>query len=80
MNTQVSFDTAPLGPVSFDERARREADVLIDLALEEDLPDGDLTSDTLFPPDSPDHPRARLGFVAREPGVACGGPIVEQLF
>ena len=54
---------------------RRNADVLIDLALEEDLGQvGDITSR----PRSPG-PRGTARFVARAPGVLAGMPVVARL-
>ncbi len=45
---------------------------LVRLALNEDTPAGDVTSEPIFPPDR--HGRARI--VARVPGVLCGTPAV----
>ena len=51
-------------------------DLLIDLALEEDAPSGDLTSESIFSPD--DKSVARIE--ARETLTVCGLQVVEQVF
>lgn len=51
---------------------RQSIDRVVTLALEEDAPWGDLTSDTLIPEDA----TARASLVAREPGVFSGGAVL----
>src|SRR5882672_3453373 len=53
-----------------------EAERLVQLAILEDLPRGDVTTDTLIPAGI----RARAAFVPRQDGVVCGIPVVEKLF
>jgi len=53
-----------------------QVDRLIDLAVEEDLGPGDVTSHTLFDPDV----EVRADYVVREPAVLCGGPVLGRLF
>jgi nicotinate-nucleotide pyrophosphorylase (carboxylating) len=53
-----------------------EADQLVRLALAEDLPGPDVTSEALIPPGA----RARGAFVPRGPGVVCGLPVVLKVF
>ncbi len=64
------------GGLDFGERERRCADVLIDLALAEDLGEaGDVTTSALIPADA-----EGVGeFVARSPGVVAGLPVLERL-
>ena len=66
----------------------QEASALIERALAEDLPAGDLTSDSLFPagPDVSAGGGAVVGAgvvarcVFRQEGVFCGGPVAGALF
>nr|WP_202129326.1 carboxylating nicotinate-nucleotide diphosphorylase [Rathayibacter rathayi] len=51
---------------------RQSIDRVVLLALEEDAPWGDLTSDTLIPPDA----TASAAVTAREPGVFSGGAVL----
>lgn len=51
-------------------------DLLIDLALEEDAPSGDLTSESIFSREA----TAVARIEAREPLIVCGLQIVEQVF
>ncbi|PPG54087.1 nicotinate-nucleotide diphosphorylase (carboxylating) [Rathayibacter sp. AY2B3] len=51
---------------------RQSIDRVVTLALEEDAPWGDLTSDTLLPADA----TASAALVAREPGVFSGGAVL----
>lgn len=53
-----------------------EARTLILRGLEEDCPDGDVTSELLLPEDR----TIRAGFVPRDNGVVCGIPVVAALF
>jgi len=59
----------------FGPQELREARQLIRLALAEDLPHGDITTQALVPPRT--HIRAL--FVPRERGVVCGLPVVVEL-
>jgi len=49
---------------------------LLDAALAEDIGPGDLTSSAVIPPEAV----ARGTFVAREPGVLAGGPLLAPIF
>lgn len=51
-------------------------DTLIDLALEEDAANGDITSQSIFPPDH----ISRAQVLAREDMVVCGLDIVKRVF
>ncbi|PPF31538.1 nicotinate-nucleotide diphosphorylase (carboxylating) [Rathayibacter tritici] len=51
---------------------RQSIDRVVTLALDEDAPWGDLTSDTLIPPDA----TADAALIAREPGVFSGGAVL----
>lgn len=51
-------------------------DLLIDLALEEDAPSGDLTSESIFSPEATSVARIE----AREAMTLCGLQVVEQVF
>ncbi|PPF20283.1 MULTISPECIES: carboxylating nicotinate-nucleotide diphosphorylase [unclassified Rathayibacter] len=51
---------------------RQSIDRVVTLALEEDAPWGDLTSDTLLPADA----TASAALMAREPGVLSGGAVL----
>ena len=74
--------------LSWDAPEALEAGALIERALAEDLPAGDLTSDFLFPAGSDEAPAPGVlpgmgvvaRCVAREAGVFCGAPVVEALF
>lgn len=59
---------------------RDEAAWLIERALAEDLPRGDITVAALFGGPAGGSPLARMRFVARESGVLCGAPVVELLY
>jgi nicotinate-nucleotide pyrophosphorylase (carboxylating) len=52
---------------------RRQIQRVVDAALDEDAPFGDLTSQTLVPPSAV----ARADLVAREPGVLAGADVFE---
>ncbi len=70
-------------PPKFGERELLELRGLIDLALREDLPGGDATTDPLVGPTRDGTgPLAGMAarFVARESGVAAGVPVVKELF
>ncbi len=62
--------------LSFGPAEAQEADRLIALALAEDIPAGDVTSEAIIPAGV----RVRGGFAARSHGVICGIPVVERLF
>lgn len=51
-------------------------DALLDLALAEDVGGGDVTTKALIP----DAATCTAAFIAVEPGVLCGMPVVERLF
>ena len=53
-----------------------EIDPIIEAALEEDLPCGDITSESVIPPDSV----ARAVFLAKEAGVLAGIDIAPRVF
>src|SRR5512135_1564509 len=54
------------------EIRKEDCEILIRLALEEDAPDGDPTSESIFPPGQAG--RARV--VSNEGGILCGSSIV----
>ncbi len=60
----------------FGQAEREEASRLIGLALAEDIPGEDITTQSLIPPEV----RIRGMFVAREGGIVCGIPVVAELF
>lgn len=62
--------TAPVRNIT-----KSDAEALVRLALREDAPEGDATSDSIF---DPDH-RSEGRIVAREAGVACGIELIEAL-
>lgn len=55
---------------------RAQVQRVVDLALEEDAPSGDLTSQAFVPADAV----ARASVVAREPGVLAGAEVLVQVF
>jgi nicotinate-nucleotide pyrophosphorylase (carboxylating) len=55
---------------------RSELDPLIDAALREDMPSGDITSESIIPPDS----RSRAVFLAKEDGVLAGIGVARRVF
>ncbi len=62
---------------TYDDRERRAAGRLIELAFAEDLDEaGDLTCQALIP----DSARAEVLVVARQRGVLAGGPVAMQVF
>lgn len=63
----------------FGREESREADFLVDRAIAEDLPAGDITTEALFASRGSPEPRVRLAFVSREPGVLCGLGTVSRL-
>ena len=52
------------------------ADVLIEAALKEDMPQGDITSESIIPPDS----ESEAIILAKEGGVLAGLDIAERVF
>ncbi|MCB0333531.1 MAG: hypothetical protein KDD55_08530 [Bdellovibrionales bacterium] len=55
---------------------RTQVESLIELALQEDLPQGDITSLLTVPGDN----RASATFLAKSDGVLCGGPVAKLVF
>lgn len=51
-------------------------DILIQLAIQEDIGSGDITTESIFPPDL----MGEGEFLAKEDGVIAGLPVVERLF
>ncbi|SOC87651.1 nicotinate-nucleotide pyrophosphorylase [carboxylating] [Curtobacterium sp. 314Chir4.1] len=64
----MTVDTAPIDPGTIPPHALRR---VIETALEEDAPWGDVTSETLIPAEA----TATATLVAREPGVLSGGGV-----
>ncbi|MGH9363398.1 MAG: nicotinate-nucleotide diphosphorylase, partial [Thermoanaerobaculia bacterium] len=60
----------------FGPEEEAEADRLIRIALAEDLPAGDVTSESLIP----GRARVRAAFVPREAGPVAGIPVAVRLF
>jgi nicotinate-nucleotide pyrophosphorylase (carboxylating) len=54
----------------------RDAEALIEAALREDMPEGDITSENIIPADA----TSRAIFLAKEPGVAAGIDIAGLVF
>jgi nicotinate-nucleotide pyrophosphorylase (carboxylating) len=54
----------------------RDFDPLIDAALKEDMPSGDITTESLISPDS----RSRAVFLAKEEGVLAGIEVARRVF
>ena len=54
----------------------RDVEALIEAALREDMPEGDITSESIIP----DHASSRAIFLAKEPGVAAGIDIAGLVF
>jgi nicotinate-nucleotide pyrophosphorylase (carboxylating) len=54
----------------------QEFDAIIDAALHEDMPDGDITSESIIPADA----RSEAIFLAKEDGVLAGLPIARRVF
>jgi nicotinate-nucleotide pyrophosphorylase (carboxylating) len=55
---------------------RKSIDVLIEAALQEDMPEGDITSESIIPAGS----TSRAFIVAKEPGVLAGIFVAERVF
>ncbi|MBK0296495.1 nicotinate-nucleotide diphosphorylase (carboxylating), partial [Bacillus sp. S34] len=64
----MTVDTAPIDPGTIPPHALRR---VIETALEEDAPWGDVTSETLIPAEA----TATATLAAREPGVLSGGAV-----
>jgi nicotinate-nucleotide pyrophosphorylase (carboxylating) len=62
--------------LKFARSEEEAAERLIRMALAEDLPEGDVTSESLIPPGV----SVRAAFVPRQAGVLCGIPVVLKLF
>ncbi|HVR74523.1 MAG TPA: carboxylating nicotinate-nucleotide diphosphorylase [Planctomycetota bacterium] len=82
MSSEIASPLPPRAPpprLEFGAEEREEARWLIQRALSEDIPSGDVTTDALFPMGG----RAvwlEAAFVARAPGVLCGLPVVREIF
>jgi len=55
---------------------RKNIDALIEVALKEDMPEGDITSENIVPPDS----ISRAWIAAKEDGVLAGIYVAERVF
>ncbi len=55
---------------------RREIDPIIDAALREDVPSGDITSESIIPANS----RSRAVFLAKEEGILAGLGVARRVF
>lgn len=64
------------GKYALSQEQLRLVDRLLDLAIDEDVGDGDATTRALFP--NPGHASGR--FVARQAGVMAGGEVVRRLY
>ncbi|MGD8540402.1 MAG: nicotinate-nucleotide diphosphorylase (carboxylating), partial [Candidatus Aminicenantes bacterium] len=53
-----------------------EIDAIIEAALKEDMPDGDITSESLVPPES----ISRAIFLAKEDGILAGIDVAARVF
>lgn len=72
---------SPSDPFGFGVSELEEARWLIRRAVEEDLPSGDLTTETLFPKtEGGSGVVLEAAYVFREPGVVCGVPVLSALF
>ena len=73
---------APPPTPRFGPGEEEEASWLIERAIGEDLPAGDLTTLGLFSPGAPGDAAApmRAAFATRSRGVLCGVPVIELLF
>lgn len=54
----------------------QDFDAVISIALKEDMPDGDVTSDNVVPPDSV----SQAVFLAKQDGVLAGLPVAARVF
>jgi nicotinate-nucleotide pyrophosphorylase (carboxylating) len=54
----------------------RDFDPIIDAALREDMPEGDITSESIIPADA----RSEAIFLAKEDGVLAGLPVARRVF
>ena len=73
-------------PVPFGTVEKEQAEWLVARAIEEDLPEGDLTCDALFErsggaaTEEGLGDRVRVSFVCREEGVLCGLPVTALIY
>ena len=56
--------------------ANREFDQIIDAALREDMPEGDITSESIIPADA----RSEAVLLAKEDGILAGLPVARRVF
>jgi len=54
----------------------KEVDAIIERALEEDLPYGDITSESIVPPES----QSKAVILAKESGILAGISVAESVF
>lgn len=54
----------------------QDIDAIISIALKEDMPDGDVTTDNVVPPDSV----SRAVFLAKQAGILAGLPVAARVF
>ena len=52
----------------------QDIDAIISIALKEDMPDGDVTTDNVVPPDSV----SRAVFLAKQAGILAGLPVAAE--
>lgn len=64
------FYTSPVSSI-----APEDFDPLVELAVSEDCPDYDITSESVFPPEK----TGSAILITREEGIFCGSPVVESL-
>ncbi len=74
-SSSVGFTGCLFGPEELSETR-----YLIERAIREDLPGGDLTTAALFSGTLSGAACVEAAFVSRSPGVLCGLPVVEELF
>ncbi len=55
---------------------KREVDAIIDMALEEDLPFGDITSESIIPPES----QSKAVILCKENGILAGIEVAKNVF
>lgn len=82
MPPENSPATGAAAEPAFGSRELEEARWLVDRAIREDLPEGDLTTDPLFggQPSSQSGTALEADYVPREGGVLCGVPVLRELF
>ena len=82
MPSETASPLSPRAPpprLEFGAGEREEARWLIERAITEDIPSGDVTTDALFPEGGP-AVWLEAAFVARAPGVLCGLPVAREIF